>query len=133
MHLDLFCLLTLPWLPLLPRLTEFVWLPWLLMVPVISWFWWLIWLPSYQYYNGYLCYCYQGCWLAWLPVSATCVLVVYVFCLCHLSISTYIDIKGKWLTQGLVYTQALDGPIYSVQFSEKCLFRMYLSFCSVIR
>jgi hypothetical protein len=76
--------------------------------------------------HGYLCYhCYQGCWLPWLRESTTCVLV-YVFCLCHLSISTYIGIQGKWLKQGLVYTQVLDGPIYNVQFLEKYLFRMCL-------
>lgn len=53
--------------------------------------------------------------------------------LCYISISTCIDIQGKWLKQGLVYTRVLDGPIYNVQFSEKYVFRMCLSFCSVIR
>lgn len=45
----------------------------------------LQWLP--------LLSCYPGCWLPWLCESTTCVLVAYVFCLCHLSISTYIDIN----------------------------------------
>jgi len=51
-------------------------------------------LPVLQWLH--LLSCYPGFWLPWLCESTTCVLVAYLFRLCHLSISTYIDIKGKW-------------------------------------
>lgn len=59
-------------------------------------------------------------------VKAPRVLVAYVFCLCHLSISTHIDIKGKWLKQGVVYTRVLDAPFTMFSFREntysKCVY-----------
>ena len=77
----------------------FVWLSWLLMVPVIFWLWWF----DYQVTsisivtfavivtkvvgcNGYV-------------KAPEVFLYMFLSCLCHISISTYINIQGNLLKQ----------------------------------